>query len=157
MERNMRDGRDKNSIIGQCLKTDELGLGRSQTLPSSSSVVSVPGPPTCNDIHKGPTFFPLRKPSQLGNNIQTSKVHNLWSFLQELDKAPAVFQDPDIVLIRVESMIKSTTDIRTTCSVNNVDCIMLRKIWQELNYCIDLYACDQSFTHRTLVNYVNEI
>ncbi|GFV14822.1 hypothetical protein TNCV_2752421, partial [Trichonephila clavipes] len=36
----------------------------------------------------------------------------LWPILQILDGAPAVSQDPDTVLIRVESMNESTTDSR---------------------------------------------
>ncbi|GFW07588.1 hypothetical protein TNCV_3917211 [Trichonephila clavipes] len=36
--------------------------------------------------------------------------YNFWPILQILDGASAVFQDPDTVLIRVESMIESTTN-----------------------------------------------
>ncbi|GFV49809.1 hypothetical protein TNCV_1390911 [Trichonephila clavipes] len=41
---------------------------------------------------------------------QTSIVHNFWPILQILDGASAVCQDPDTVLIRVESMIENTTN-----------------------------------------------
>ncbi|GFX28482.1 hypothetical protein TNCV_1152911 [Trichonephila clavipes] len=39
-----------------------------------------------------------------------STVHNFWPIFQILDGASAVFQDPDTVLIRVESMIESTNN-----------------------------------------------
>ncbi|GFV37743.1 hypothetical protein TNCV_2281751 [Trichonephila clavipes] len=42
------------------------------------------------------------------NNIQTSTTHNLWLILQILDGAPAVWQDPEAVLIRAVSLIEST-------------------------------------------------
>ncbi|GFX67685.1 hypothetical protein TNCV_3934271 [Trichonephila clavipes] len=41
---------------------------------------------------------------------ETSTVHNFWPILQTLNGASAVYQDPDNVLIRVESMIESTTN-----------------------------------------------
>ncbi|GFX87501.1 mariner Mos1 transposase [Trichonephila clavipes] len=41
---------------------------------------------------------------------KTSTVHNFWPILQILDGASAVCQDPDTVLIRVESLIESTTN-----------------------------------------------
>ncbi|GFW20144.1 hypothetical protein TNCV_2320851 [Trichonephila clavipes] len=40
----------------------------------------------------------------------TSTVHNFWPIFQILDGASAVCQDPDTTLIRVESMIESTTN-----------------------------------------------
>ncbi|GFY15452.1 hypothetical protein TNCV_1572631 [Trichonephila clavipes] len=46
--------------------------------------------------------------SELDN--ETSTVDNFWPILQILDGAFAVCQDPDTVLIRVESMIESTTN-----------------------------------------------
>ncbi|GFX30109.1 hypothetical protein TNCV_2618201 [Trichonephila clavipes] len=49
-------------------------------------------------------LFPLTKLSQFGNNNQISTVHNLWSILQILDGTSVVYQDPDTVLIRVDSM-----------------------------------------------------
>ncbi|GFV50047.1 hypothetical protein TNCV_2354321 [Trichonephila clavipes] len=55
-------------------------------------------------------WFPLTKTSQFGSNIYPSTVHNIWQILQILDGASAVCQDPDNVLIRVESMIGNTTD-----------------------------------------------
>ncbi|GFV06734.1 hypothetical protein TNCV_1611471 [Trichonephila clavipes] len=55
-------------------------------------------------------LFPLTKPNQFGNNIQASTVHNLWPIPQILDETHAFSQDPDTVLITVESMIKKTTD-----------------------------------------------
>ncbi|GFT09262.1 hypothetical protein TNCV_5061551 [Trichonephila clavipes] len=54
-------------------------------------------------------LFPLT-PSQFGINIYTSTLHNLWPILQILDRASSVCQDPDTVLIRVQSMIESPTD-----------------------------------------------
>ncbi|GFS64974.1 hypothetical protein TNCV_1584621 [Trichonephila clavipes] len=93
----------RNSIIAQ--EREELRSGRSQPLPTSSSAVSFSGTPTCDGIHWR-HLFPLTKRSQFGNNFQTSTVHNFWPLLQILDGAPAVCQDPDTVLIRVES----TTD-----------------------------------------------
>ncbi|GFU99561.1 hypothetical protein TNCV_4082821 [Trichonephila clavipes] len=44
------------------------------------------------------------------NLDKISNVHNFWPILQILDGASAVCQDPDTVLIRVESMIESTTN-----------------------------------------------
>ncbi|GFU46238.1 hypothetical protein TNCV_2155691 [Trichonephila clavipes] len=44
-------------------------------------------------------LFPLTKPSQFRNNIQTNTVHNIWPILQILDRAPTVCQDLDTVLI----------------------------------------------------------
>ncbi|GFU22347.1 hypothetical protein TNCV_568011 [Trichonephila clavipes] len=41
---------------------------------------------------------------------RTSYVHNFWPIRQILDGASAVCQDPDTVLIRVESMIEITTN-----------------------------------------------
>ncbi|GFT78177.1 hypothetical protein TNCV_1749421 [Trichonephila clavipes] len=51
-------------------------------------------------------LYPLHK----SHTTQTSTVDNFWPILQILDGASAVCQDPDTVLIRVESMIESTTN-----------------------------------------------
>ncbi|GFY14590.1 hypothetical protein TNCV_4827941 [Trichonephila clavipes] len=48
---------------------------------------------------------------QWGNvNVKTSTVHIFWPIPQILDGASAVCQDSDTILIRVESMIESTTN-----------------------------------------------
>ncbi|GFU91890.1 hypothetical protein TNCV_3192741 [Trichonephila clavipes] len=52
-------------------------------------------------------LFPLTKTSQFGYNIKISTVHNFWPILQILDGASAVCQDPETVLIRVESTTNS--------------------------------------------------
>ncbi|GFU39912.1 hypothetical protein TNCV_2531601 [Trichonephila clavipes] len=54
-------------------------------------------------------LFSLTKSSQFRNNIQNNTVHNLWPILQILNGIPAVCKDPDTPLIRVESMIESST------------------------------------------------
>ncbi|GFV68231.1 hypothetical protein TNCV_1875131 [Trichonephila clavipes] len=53
----------------------------------------------------GPMIPPVHKVHQT-----TSTVHNSLPIFQILDGASAVCQDPDTVLIRVESMIESTTN-----------------------------------------------
>ncbi|GFW94529.1 hypothetical protein TNCV_3904391 [Trichonephila clavipes] len=44
------------------------------------------------------------------NTTMTSADHNLLPIIQTVDGASAVCQDPDTVLIRVESMIESPTN-----------------------------------------------
>ncbi|GFW10957.1 uncharacterized protein TNCV_4459321 [Trichonephila clavipes] len=55
----------------------------------------------CHDEFRGPRSDYVR---------QTCTVHNFWPILQILDGASAVCQNLDTVLIRVESMIESTTN-----------------------------------------------
>ncbi|GFT30451.1 hypothetical protein TNCV_2377391 [Trichonephila clavipes] len=51
-------------------------------------------------------LYPLHK----SHITQTSTVHNFWPIFQILYGASSVCQYPDTVLIRVESMIESTTN-----------------------------------------------
>ncbi|GFW82891.1 hypothetical protein TNCV_3494611 [Trichonephila clavipes] len=95
--------------VSEWLKIEELGLGRSQPPTSQLTSFLVPRQTYMRRYPQETYLFPLTKPSQFGYNIQTSTIHTFWPILQKLNGASAVCQDPDTVLIRVESMIENTT------------------------------------------------